>query len=67
MLDPLFDPTFPVSCEIPELLTSPFVEKSTKSAAVPKLGTCPKSILGIANKTKAINMNRKVVFITLNF
>ena len=28
-------PTLPVSCEIPVLLTAPFVENRTKSAAVP--------------------------------
>ena len=50
VLEPLFVPTLPVSCEIPELLTAPFEEKRTKFAAVPKVGACPKLTLGSKNK-----------------
>ena len=54
VLEPLLVPTLPVRWEIPELLTAPFEVKRTKSAAVPKLGACPKVILENDKRVNAV-------------
>ena len=72
VLEPEFEPTLPVKwvryfagSVVPTFVTAPTVVKRTKFAAVPKLGACPKSIFGKANKTTAIINSRKVVFMIL--
>src|SRR4051812_13061423 len=40
VLEPLLVPTFPVSREIPELLTAPSELKSTYEEEVPRAGAC---------------------------
>lgn len=58
----MFVPTFPVMCEIPELLTGPSVENRTKSAAVPRSGACAKIIFGIYIITIDSNEKRNLFF-----
>jgi hypothetical protein len=59
-------PTLPVSCEIPELVIAPTVEKRTKSAAVPNGGACAKFKAGIEIRTMAVNTFSSCVFIIYN-
>ena len=51
VLTVLLDPTFPVSCEFPLLVIAPVVVKSTKLAALPKFGACPKEMHGNNKRT----------------
>jgi hypothetical protein len=58
---PRSEPIFPVKAERPVLETAPLLEKSKKSAAVPRLNVCPR-LISLNRRKAVINI---FIFITV--
>jgi hypothetical protein len=65
---PLFDPTLPVTLEVPVLVTAPLEVKRTKFAAVPRLGAWAKLKTGKnSTATTVATVCRNLLFIEIGY